>query len=132
VAAIMSLGAMLQTYFRLPESRVHIPAESTSWLHPRRFVPILRHGRLVQMLLIVFISMAAFSMLESMVALFLSNEHTFSFRNWQVGLYYAYLGVIIAAVQGGLIGRLTKRFGEWPLAILGAVLVSIGMGLTGL
>jgi DHA1 family tetracycline resistance protein-like MFS transporter len=128
-AAAMSLGAMLQTFFRLPESRVHQPATSGQWLHPSRFAPIFRHSRLVQLLLIAFISMAAFVMLESMVALFLSNEHTFSFHDWQVGLYYAFLGVIIALVQGGFIGRLTKRFGEWPLAIIGPVFVAVGMGM---
>jgi DHA1 family tetracycline resistance protein-like MFS transporter len=128
-AALMSFGAMLQTYFRLPESRVHRPATSSQWLHPSRFAPIFRHGRLVQLLLIAFISMAAFVMLESMVALFLSSDRTFSFHDWQVGLYYAFLGVIIAVVQGGFIGRLTKRFGEWPLAIVGPVFVAVGMGM---
>ena len=126
-AAAMSFVAMLQTSIRLKESRVHKPADAVGWLHPGRFKPILRHSLLVQLLLIAFISMAAFVMLESMVALFLSDAHTFDFRKWQVGLYYAYLGVIIATVQGGLIGRLTSRLGEWPLAIVGPVFVAIGM-----
>ncbi len=78
---------MLQTFYRLPESRVHQPATSGQWLHPSRFAPIFRHARLVQLLLIAFISMAAFVMLESMVALFLNSPHTFgTFRDWQVGL----------------------------------------------
>jgi predicted MFS family arabinose efflux permease len=123
----MSFGAMLQTYFRLPESRVHRPTESSSWLHPSRFVPVFRHSRLRQLLLIAFISMAAFVMLESMVALFLSEPKTFGFVGWQVGLYYAYLGVVISVVQGGFIGKLTKRFGEWPLAIAGPLFVAAGM-----
>ncbi|MGD0139693.1 MAG: MFS transporter [Tepidisphaeraceae bacterium] len=126
-AAAMSFGAMVQTWVRLKESRVHKPADVTGWLHPSRFRPILRHGRLVQLLLIAFISMAAFVMLESMVALFLSSPRTFNFVGWQVGLYYAFLGIIIAVVQGGFIGRLTKRFGEWPLAIVGPGLVGLGM-----
>jgi MFS family permease len=126
-AAAMSFIAMLQTYFRLKEGRVHKPADSVGWLHPSRFKPILRHNLLVQLLLIAFISMSAFVMLESMVALFLSSDQTFHFHDWQVGLYYAYLGVIIATVQGGFIGRLTRRLGEWPLAILGPIFVGIGM-----
>jgi MFS transporter, DHA1 family, tetracycline resistance protein len=126
-AAAMSFAAMVQTYIRLQEGRTHNPADSASWLHPSRFAPIFRRSRLVQLLLIFFISMAAFVMLESMVALFLSDARTFHFRDWQVGLYYAYLGVIIATVQGGFIGRLTKRFGEWPLAIVGPTLVGTGM-----
>jgi DHA1 family tetracycline resistance protein-like MFS transporter len=128
-AAAMSFIAMLQTYFRLHESRIHKPAEAGGWLHPGKFKPIFRHTRLVQLLLIAFISMAAFVMLESMIAIFLSNDHTFRFHPWQVGLYYAYLGVIIATVQGGLIGRLTKRFGEWPLAIAGPIFVAAGMAM---
>jgi DHA1 family tetracycline resistance protein-like MFS transporter len=128
-ASAMSFAAMVQTYFFLKEGRVHNHAEATSWLHPSRFVPILRKSRLVQLLLIFFISMAAFVMLESMVALFLSDVHTFAFRDWQVGFYYAFLGVIIAGVQGGCIRPLTKRFGEWPLAIVGPILVAIGMAM---
>jgi MFS transporter, DHA1 family, tetracycline resistance protein len=126
-AAAMSFVAMLQTYIRLKEGRVHKPADSVGWLHPSRFKPILRHAILIQLLLIAFISMAAFVMLESMIAIFLSSEQTFHFRDWQVGLYYAYLGIIIATVQGGLIGRLTRRLGEWPLAIVGPVFVALGM-----
>jgi MFS transporter, DHA1 family, tetracycline resistance protein len=130
-AALMSTGAMLQTFFRLPESRVHIPAATSAWLHPSLFGPIFRHRKLVQLLLIAFFSMSAFVMLESMAALALSSPRTFDFKPWQVGLYFAYIGVVITTVQGGLIGRLTKKFGEWPLAIIGAVFVAIGMGLTG-
>jgi len=128
-AAVMSFGAMLQTCFRLRESRVHNPASSSAWLHPSRFAPIFRHSKLVQLLAIAFISMAAFVMLESMVALFLNSPKTFNFRDWQVGLYYGYLGIIITIVQGGFIGRLTKRFGEWPLAIIGPLFVAVGLSL---
>ena len=97
------------------------------WLHPRKFAPVFRQSRLVQLLAIAFISMAAFSMLESMMALFLSDKSTFTFSPRGVGLYYTYLGVIIVIVQGGLIGRLTKRLGEWPLSIAGALFVAAGM-----
>jgi MFS transporter, DHA1 family, tetracycline resistance protein len=123
----MSFTAMLQTCFRLREGRTHKPAESTGWLHPSRFKPILRHPLVVQLLAIGFISICAFVMLESMMVLFLASEQTFNYRGWQMGLYYAYLGAIIVAVQGGFIGRLTKRFGEWALAIVGPILVCAGM-----
>jgi MFS transporter, DHA1 family, tetracycline resistance protein len=46
-----------------------------------------------------------------------------------VGWFFAFVGLVIVIVQGGLIGRLTRRFGEWPLATTGPVLVAIGMGL---
>jgi MFS family permease len=128
-AAAMSLGAMVQTYLRLPESRAHKPAESAGWLHPRRFVPILRHTRLMQLLLIAFFSMITFAILQSIVALFLNDRRTFGFGYWQVALFYAYIGIVILIVQGGFISRLTKRFGEWRLATVGPILVGAGMSL---
>jgi len=126
-AALMSLVAMTMTIVRLPESRIHKPADAGNWLHPRRFAPIFKSPRLVQLLMIVFVSMFAFAMLETIAAQFVSSKDILGFKDWQVGMYYAYLGVIIVAVQGGLIGRLTKRFGEWPLAIIGPLVISVGM-----
>ncbi|HTW93278.1 MAG TPA: MFS transporter [Tepidisphaeraceae bacterium] len=126
-AAAASFTAMLMTYRRLPESRVHRPTESAAWLHPNRFLPVLKNRRLSQLLLIGFISMAGFAMMESMMALFLARPDTFNWHPLKVGLYYGYIGLVIAMVQGGLIGRLTRRFGDWPFAILGPLLVSIGM-----
>jgi DHA1 family tetracycline resistance protein-like MFS transporter len=38
------------------------------------------------------------------------------------GYLFAYVGVIAVIIQGGLIGRLVKRFGEMPLVIVGALL----------
>jgi DHA1 family tetracycline resistance protein-like MFS transporter len=131
-AAAMSLGALVQTYLRLPESRVHKPAQSVEWLHPRRFLPIFRQRRLIQLLFIAFFSMVAYAILQTIVALFLNDRRTFGFKYWQVALFYAYLGIVILIVQGGFISRLTRRFGEWPLATLGPILASAGMGLMGL
>ena len=45
-----------------------------------------------------------------------------------MGLFFLFIGIIIIGVQGGLIGRLTNRFGDWPLCIAGPVFVAIGMG----
>jgi DHA1 family tetracycline resistance protein-like MFS transporter len=126
-AAAMSFFAMVQTYLRLKEGRVHKPAESGQWLHPSRFVPVFRKSRLAQLLAISFISMAAFVMMESMIALFLSDQRTFNLSEAKVGLYYAYVGIMIATVQGGFIGRLTKAAGEWTLAIIGPLVVSAAM-----
>jgi MFS family permease len=47
------------------------------------------------------------------------------------GYLFGAIGLIILVVQGGLIGRLTKRFGEPPLVIAGPVLIAIGLLLVG-
>ncbi|MGB7160257.1 MAG: MFS transporter [Tepidisphaeraceae bacterium] len=124
-AALFCSIAALLTYLKLPESRNHKPSEAEVWLHPSKFLPILRNGPLVQMLLIFFISMMAFVMMETVFAIFLND--TFGYEVRQVGLFFALAGVVIIVVQGGLIGRLTKRFGEWPLVITGPLLVTAAM-----
>jgi DHA1 family tetracycline resistance protein-like MFS transporter len=44
----------------------------------------------------------------------------------QVGYVFAYVGLASAVLQGGLIGRLTRRFGEERLLLCGLVLVAAG------
>ncbi len=123
-AAMLSAVAAMLTFARLRESRVHRPAEAEAWLHPRNFLPVLRRPVLLQLLLIWFVSMAAYTMMDASAAMFLKD--IFGYGPLHVGLYFAFIGVIIAMVQGGLIGRLNRKAGEWVLCSLGVLLVSIG------
>jgi DHA1 family tetracycline resistance protein-like MFS transporter len=95
------------------------------WLERIGVRAATRNPVLLQLLLLSFCSMAAFVMMESTVAIFLADTFNWGSRN--VGYFFACIGVIIAVVQGGLIWRLTKAFGEWPLAITGPLCVAIGM-----
>lgn len=124
-AAALSAAAATLTYFRLPESRTHRPTEAETWLHPSRFVPILRRPVLVQLLAISFFIMASFVMMESTITMFLDVK--FGYKEKQVGLFFGFIGLVIVIVQGGLIGRITKKFGEWTPAIGGCLLVALGM-----
>ena len=127
VAAALCTFAAVLTYLKLPESRRHRESEVVAWLHPSRFAPVLRKPVLVQLLAISFFTMAAFVMMESVIGLYLNRRDTFNFGEREVGYFFGFIGVVIIIVQGGLIGRLTKRFGEWPLAVAGTLLVSLGM-----
>jgi DHA1 family tetracycline resistance protein-like MFS transporter len=127
-AAAFSLIAAVLSWFRLPESRVKGPVSEEAWLHPSRFLPILRQRVLSQLLVTTFVAMTAFTMLEATIGLFLSRKFTQSKNGlpWgqqQVGLYFVYLGVFLVVVQGGLMGRLVKRWGEWSVSITGGLLV---------
>lgn len=126
-AAVLGVFATVMTWLRLPESRHHEPSEGEIWLHPSRFVPILRNGALVQMMLIGFFSMMSFVMLEAVFALFLND--TFGYGPREVGWFFAYVGATIVIVQGLLLGRLTKRFGEWPIVVVGPLLVTVAMAM---
>ena len=54
----------------------------------------------------------------------------FHFNEAKTGLYFVYVGVIIALVQGGLIRRLMKRTDEWVLSAIGPLMVAIGYLIT--
>jgi DHA1 family tetracycline resistance protein-like MFS transporter len=112
-ATAFSTVAAVLTFLYLKESRVHKPTEAEVWLHPSRFVPILRRPVLVQLLVISFFVMAAFIMMESTITMFLDVR--FGYKEKQVGLFFGFIGLVIVIVQGGLIGRLTKKLGEWLL-----------------
>ena len=125
VAAALSATAATLSFFMLPETRTHQPAEAEVWLHPSRFAPVFRRPALVQLLAVSFCIMAAFVMMESTVTMFLDER--FGWKERQVGLYFGFVGLVIVAVQGGLIGRITKHFGEWTPAVGGCVFVAAGM-----
>lgn len=69
---------------------------------------------------ILFFTVFAFSTLESTFVLLAVRQYRFTVE--QVGWVFALVGLMAAIVQGGLIGPLTRRFGEVPLLITGLVL----------
>lgn len=129
-AAAFSLAAAIMTIVWLREPTRHsreADDEIAMWLHPARFAPILRNRTLAQMLGISFLLMCAFVMLESVFAIFLADR--FRFAELQVGMFFAFVGLVIVIVQGGLVGRLSKRFGEWNLIITGTILIAASMSI---
>jgi MFS transporter, DHA1 family, tetracycline resistance protein len=87
-----------------------------------------RHG-LGAVYLQFFLFTFAFSCFTSGFALF--AEARFGWGAHQTGYLFAYAGFLGIILQGGLIGRLVKKFGEIPLALAGfvaAVIAYIVMG----
>lgn len=125
VATALAAFAAYLSWSKLGETRPVGPTEAHVWLHPRQLAPILGNPIIVQILAISFFIMAAFVMMESTLVLFLDMH--FGLGSLGTGLFFGWLGLCIIVVQGGLVGRLTKKYGEWPLAIAGPVLVALGM-----
>lgn len=125
-AAALTGLALGMTIARLPESRrpgARGGEASESWMHPSRFMPVLRNPVLGQMMFIGFFSMLAFVMLEPFFALYLNN--LYGLGQTAVNWFFAFAGLTIIIVQGGLIGPLTKRVGEWPLTIAGPFIAAV-------
>jgi predicted MFS family arabinose efflux permease len=78
-----------------------------------------------RVVLIYFLTVLAFSGMEATYA-FLASER-YGIDRAHVGFLFGYIGVIIVIVQGGLIGRLTRRFGEVHLLVAGVLLQAFGL-----
>lgn len=123
-AAAFSLTAATLSYLRLPESLkapVHHHGESQF----RQSVRLLREPILAQLVLVWFVSMFAFVIMESIFPLFLAD--VYDFHELGVGLTFGLAGVIIIIVQGKLIGPLKERVGEWAMAGIGPALFGVAM-----
>ena len=67
----------------------------------------------------IFLFIVAFSIMTTSFSLY--TMFRFGYDAHHNGYLFAYVGLIAVIIQGGLIGRLVKRFGELPLVIVGAL-----------
>jgi MFS family permease len=130
VAAGLSFTAFLVALAVLAESK---PPN----LAPRSGVPpqfdkrlwreVLSSHVLASLLAGLFLTLLAVSGMEINVTL--HGRDRFNFRQMDMAYFFLYMGVIVAAIQGGLIGRLVKKFGERGVIIIGAACFSLGFVL---
>src|SRR5437879_10922251 len=119
----LALANTILLYFALPETvtkdhPARVSAASGRGWH--QLIASLRNPRLGFVLTIYFLGIVAFSMMTATFSLFMMFRLGYdAFHN---GWVFAFVGIISAIVQGGLIGRLVKRFGEPLLVIVGALL----------
>jgi DHA1 family tetracycline resistance protein-like MFS transporter len=127
-AGALAFANAILLYFTLPETvtpdhpaRVSA-AMGRGW---RRLIMSLRNPRLGFVLTIYFLSIVAFSIMTASFSLFLMFR--FGYDAFHNGWVFAFVGIISAAIQGGLIGRLVKRFGEPALVIVGTLLFTASL-----
>src|SRR5580765_7037467 len=126
----LALANTILLYFTLPETvtpdhpaRVSA-ASGRGWRH---LLVALREPRLAYVLAIYFLGIVAFSIMTATFSLFMMFRLGYdAFHN---GWVFAFVGVISAIVQGGLIGKLVKRFGEPLLVIVGAALFTASLAV---
>src|SRR3989475_8773020 len=118
-------------YFTLPETvtpdhpaRVSA-ASGRGW---KQVLDALRQPQLAFVLIIYFLSIVAFSIMTAVFALFMMFR--LGYDPWHSGWIFAFVGIISAVIQGGLIGKLVKRFGEPNLVIVGGLLFTLSLFLS--
>jgi multidrug resistance protein len=79
------------------------------------------------LLAVFFLLTFAFSNFEATFAQFLHD--TLGATPSRVAFLFVYVGVLISVVQGGLIGRLTRAFGERRLVVAGGFAIAAALAL---
>ncbi|HZR08329.1 MAG TPA: MFS transporter, partial [Myxococcales bacterium] len=87
--------------------------------------------RLRMLVLVYFLFMLGFTMMEATLTLFIerrigARDHAELVR--RVGYLFGFIGVIQVALQGGLVGRLARVFGERKLLIAGCAFTAVALG----
>jgi len=121
VAAAVALAAGLSAWVLLPEPPLDpdLRQRHRRWLDRAALRESLGDARTRMAILLFFVLTLAATQTETAFALFLEARHGYGAR--EAGLLLAFSGLVMAGVQGGLIGPLTRRFGEARLVALGAL-----------
>jgi MFS family permease len=88
---------------------------------------LAHHAILFAIILTLFLTLLAVAGMETSVTLHARDR--FHFTQLQLAWFFLFMGVIVATIQGGLIGRLAKALGEKTLIIIGAASFTIGLAL---
>ena len=82
---------------------------------------------IVRLIAVSLLFALAFTAMEAVFPLF--SQDVFGWKATQNGYIFTYVGVLIVIMQGGLVGRLVKRFGERGVQIAGLALLAVGLAL---
>jgi DHA1 family tetracycline resistance protein-like MFS transporter len=125
LGAALSGLAFLGTLLFLKES---LPVSMRRMLRNGRIEAVSRSWRrpaLRLLLVLFFLIVFAFAGMETTFALWASRQ--FGWGAAQVGYVLTFVGICSALMQGLLIGRLTRRFGEERLLLAGVAAIAVGL-----
>jgi DHA1 family tetracycline resistance protein-like MFS transporter len=147
-----ALGALnwVLAFALLPETRPQTPHAGREDELRARVAPwgalarLRRHANVGRLALILLIVTTGFALMEQALGLFIERvwvpealtaveevAKTAALREAaaKTSWYLVFIGVVVTVVQGGLIGRLSKKFGEKPLINAGLVINGLGLAL---
>ncbi|MDP2315423.1 MAG: MFS transporter [Pseudomonadota bacterium] len=125
LAAGLSTLNLLLAMRWLPETRHAGSAPIRRSIAPAALWGALTAPAIGLCIALTFVQVFSFALMESTFTLFAERAH--GMRPAEIGRLFGLVGIIGVVVQGGLIGRLVKRFGERPLVPVGLGLLTIGI-----
>lgn len=121
-SAGLALVTLLFVATSLPES---LPPERRGRREKPRINPLAAmSGPLALLYNLLFIVSFSFAGLEATFALYIG--HLFGMSEKDLGYMFLVMGIIAAIVQGGLIGRMVKKWGEPTVLSLGLACYTVG------
>lgn len=133
LAALLAFANFLFGWLVVPESlpmakrRPLVMADANPVRALRRLV---RFPVLYPLLIALFLTNIAQRGLEAIWVLY--TEFRFGWDVGDAGMSLAFVGLMFVAVQGGLVGPVVKRFGEWPTVTVGFLLSATALALYGI
>lgn len=129
-AAGLSFTALSVALFFLAESKGPDTAIRTGLppqLDGRVWRQIFDHEILLAIMAALFLTLLAVAGMETSVTLHARDR--FHFTQLDLAWFFLFMGVIVATIQGGLIGRLARLLGEKRLIAIGTASFTIGLAL---
>lgn len=125
LAAGLSLINFLLAWVLLPETRHAGSATASRPLSPLALIDAVRSPTVGLAIVLNFLMVFAFALMESTFTLFAEHAHGLGPRD--LGRLFGLVGVVGIVIQGGLIGPLVRRFGERTLVPLGLAVLALGV-----
>ena len=127
VASALSAVAMLSAIFALPESlKPNSAPRAHHWFDVRTLFQAVTRPALGSILFTMFLTTFAFAQFESTLALLTEHLGLAERHNFFV---FAYVGFVLTVSQGYLVRRVLWKMGELRMGVVGALLMTLGLGL---
>lgn len=125
-AALIAALALYLVWRYLPESRTpsDAPPSRRRGFGYAGMRDVFGNARLRELLTMIFFATFAFVLFEVSLVYLCMSSLGISMEG--TGLVFAYFGIMMAVVQGGLVGRLVPRFGEARLISIGPFFTAAG------
>lgn len=132
LAAFLSFLNLIFAYLRIEEPTI---SEANRKDNRRHFSfsllnKALKKPETALPLITFFLVTLGFTQLEVAFGLYVLYKFNYTAR--EAGMLLALMGVIMVIIQGGLIGRLSKKFGETGLIKVGLILMSLALLFAGM
>ena len=124
---VLAAANAIAMLVRLPEPERHISFSAEAGTRFSRLTAALRSPETRLLLVVAMLTMTAFAAMEATLALLLKER--FGFDQAGASFLFAFVGIVMAVVQGGLVGKMVDRLGERPLIVFGAALLATAFAL---